>query len=142
MLAGQIVLRLRSPGAGPAVQPLQHSALGSSRQPCINGAPSTLFPCSIPVRNMLPTLLWHPQGLGIGSQRIEGTLPAEWSTLTNLVGMDLSYNQLTGPLPPSWSTLQKIGTVDSYQAMNLNYNQLTGALTPELGPLMLLVVGG
>jgi hypothetical protein len=91
---------------------------------------------------MLLTLLWHPQGLAIANQQIEGTLPEAWSVLTNLVFVDLYSNQLTGELPPSWSALHNIGAINNWHSMYLGYNRLTGSLTPELGPLMLLVVGG
>lgn len=40
--------------------------------------------------------------LGLSGCGLNGTLPAAWSTLTNLTSMDLSRNALVSTLPPQW----------------------------------------
>ena len=46
--------------------------------------------------------------LHLGHRGYTGSLPAVWSRLTALTGLDLSSNFLSGTLPPQWSCLTRL----------------------------------
>ena len=39
------------------------------------------------------------------ANQFTGTLPASWSTMTQLAALNLDPNNITGPLPMSWSKM-------------------------------------
>lgn len=60
---------------------------------------------------------------GANSNNFVGTLPASWSTWTNIHDFNLHDNQLTGTLPSSWGTnWSTVSTID------LNRNYLLGTV--------------
>jgi hypothetical protein len=60
--------------------------------------------------------------LNVGSNKLEGTLPAAYSSLTNLQELQLFENRFSGPLPTEWSALA------SLQEFNVYDNALSGSL--------------
>jgi hypothetical protein len=84
--------------------------------------------------------------LNIGEQPgIKGTLPADWSRMTQLEDVRLTKNSLTGSIPASWGGMAKLRILNltnnglsgkipdsfkglaSLQLLTLNENELTGA---------------
>ena len=57
-----------------------------------------------------PCRLEHPGLLG-ESALVNGTIPAAWGTLSNLVTLGISGNALTGALPPWFTTLPNLTVV-------------------------------
>ena len=68
-------------------------------------------------------------GLSLFHNDLNGTLPSELGTLTNLQYLLLSRNQLTGEIPT------ELGSLTNLQDLRLFYNQLTGEIPTELGTL-------
>ena len=60
---------------------------------------------------------------------LTGGLPPEWSALTKLTEISLRDIGLTGTLPPEWSALTQV------TSMHLNDNALSGTLPPEWSAL-------
>jgi hypothetical protein len=69
--------------------------------------------------NHLGIINWSSAG-------ITGTLPANWSHLTNLHAIDLSGNRLTGSIPSSWGNLTQL------TQLWLHSNMLSGTLPDAL----------
>jgi hypothetical protein len=44
----------------------------------------------------------------VGTCHFKGTLPAEWSVMSELNYFDLSINSLEGTLPAAWSALLNV----------------------------------
>ena len=44
--------------------------------------------------------------------RLNGTLPRDWGTLSELEDVRLGGNKLTGGLPPEWSSMGRLKTLD------------------------------
>ena len=61
-------------------------------------------------------------GLDLGGKDLDGTIPAELGSLTNLVHLGLSGNQLTGEIPG------ELGGLTNLQTLWLSGNQLTGCI--------------
>ncbi|KPI82795.1 proteophosphoglycan ppg4 [Leptomonas seymouri] len=55
---------------------------------------------------------------------VNGGLPKNWSTLSYLKSLDLSYTGVSGNLPVSWSSM-------NLEFLNLGYNNLNGPLPIE-----------
>eukprot|EP00798_Chlamydomonas_sp_ICE-L_P024187 gene24187-9781_t len=68
-----------------------------------------------------------------GPADLVGSLPSEWSLLTNLVVVEVSNTDASGTLPPSWSTLVAL------TSLTMNTNPLTGSLPPEWSTMTELV---
>jgi hypothetical protein len=62
--------------------------------------------------------------------KLEGAIPASLGKLTNLTGLDLSYNHLNGSIPIEMFNLTLLSSV-----LNLSYNSLSGSLPSEIGSL-------
>ena len=67
--------------------------------------------------------------ISLGSNQLNGTLPAELGNLTNLTGLNLYSNQLSGSIPI------ELGNLTNLTILDLSYNQLSGSIPPELGNL-------
>ncbi|CBZ08461.1 putative surface antigen protein 2 [Leishmania infantum JPCM5] len=44
-------------------------------------------------------------------ERVTGTLPASWSSMTSLSDLNLHGTQVSGSLPPQWSSMTSLGTL-------------------------------
>jgi len=71
----------------------------------------------------------HTTELILADNRLDGEIPPEIGTLTNLENLDLNSNQLSGEIPP------EIGTLTNLENLGLYSNQLTGEIPPEIGNL-------
>lgn len=60
---------------------------------------------------------------------INGIIPPELGSLSNLWGLFLSNTQLTGPIPP------ELGNLSNLEQLLINDNRLTGEIPSELGKL-------
>jgi hypothetical protein len=69
-----------------------------------------------------------------GQWRPVWPLPPSYSSLTNLVSLDVSSNSLTGPLPPSYSSLTALTSLD------VSDNFFNGGLPPAWSSLPYLSV--
>ncbi len=67
--------------------------------------------------------------LDLGSNRLTGPIPSELGKLTSLERLDLGSNQLFDSIP------SELGSLSSLSSLSLGSNQLTGAIPPELGSL-------
>ncbi|XP_031261135.1 leucine-rich repeat protein 1-like [Pistacia vera] len=67
--------------------------------------------------------------LEIYSNQINGSIPAELGSLTNLLSLDLYKNQLSGPIPDS------LGNLKALLFMRLNDNKLTGTVPQSVKAL-------
>jgi hypothetical protein len=66
--------------------------------------------------------------INFAGAQFSGTLPAAWSTLTNMINLNLNQLSLiSGSLPPSWSTMTKLTHV------MLSSAQLNGSLPGCVG---------
>ena len=66
------------------------------------------------------------------SRNLEGSIPPELGTLSDLRTINLSGNLLSGSLPA------ELGSMSSLQRLKLNQNLLSGQIPPELGNLAAL----
>ncbi len=71
----------------------------------------------------------HVTELHLGSNQLNGTIPASLNALTNLEELWLSSNQLAGDIPP------ELGDLSSLRDLYLNDNVLAGTIPPQLGSL-------
>ncbi len=67
--------------------------------------------------------------LDLSDNNLTGTLPVEWSGLSELEFLWLYYNLLSGPIPAELGQLSKLRVLD------LDGNLLTGEIPPELSQL-------
>ena len=67
--------------------------------------------------------------LDLSENELNGTIPSELGSLTNLEGLKLSQNQLRGVIPPELGSLTNLEVLDLYE------NRLSGPIPPELGNL-------
>ena len=63
--------------------------------------------------------------LALFKSGLQGTLPADWSALTNLQKLYLWGNQFSGPLPAAW------GAMKTLQVLSIGTNQLSGPLPAQ-----------
>jgi len=68
--------------------------------------------------------------LYLGSTGLGGTLPPQWSVLSDLKILFLDSNGLSGTLPPQWSLLR------SLEVMGLHGNRLAGTLPQQWSRLV------
>jgi Leucine-rich repeat (LRR) protein len=92
--------------------------------------------------------------INLGSNGLDGTLPASLSDLTNLERLSLMFNSnLTGSIPPEFGSLAnltelwlsydsltgsipaELGSLSNLQKLRLGQNDLTGTIPSELGGL-------
>ena len=91
--------------------------------------------------------------LSLGSNDLEGPLPAWLGTMTELTHLNLWVNDLTGTLPVALSRLtaledlylsfngftgripEELGRLTALRVLRLSYNDLTGSIPEELGNL-------
>eukprot|EP00798_Chlamydomonas_sp_ICE-L_P009167 gene9167-16296_t len=93
----------------------------------LTGLPSTGSPTPIPAVLGEVTSL---TSLTLGNTLLlTGTLPPEWSSLTNLVELNLSDSNVSGAIPPVWKGLAGLTSID------LSSNSLTSSLPPEWSSL-------
>ena len=75
--------------------------------------------------------------VGLGDNRLDGTIPPELASLPRLETLSLGSvegtNRLTGPVPP------ELGRLSNLMFLDLGNNQLTGVIPAELGNLSNLV---
>jgi Leucine-rich repeat (LRR) protein len=71
----------------------------------------------------------HVTAIGLNSNNLTGTLPAEIKDLAFLKTIILSDNQITGVIPVG------IGELSALETLSLDHNQLTGSIPAELGGL-------
>ena len=67
--------------------------------------------------------------LDLSENELNGTIPSELGSLTNLEMLDLSENQLRGTIPP------ELGNLTNLEVLNLFENRLSGTIPSELGNL-------
>jgi hypothetical protein len=65
------------------------------------------------------------QSLGMSFTAVSGTLPPEWGNMTSLTFMDLSITSIGGTLPPEW------GALTNLNMLFLSQTLITGTLPPE-----------
>lgn len=68
-------------------------------------------------------------GINLTQNQLEGSIPAEIGSLSQLTSLAIGYNQLSGELPSSVGDLSELRFIDTYT------NQLTGAIPPAIGNL-------
>mmetsp|Transcript_7252 Transcript_7252/g.10922 ORF Transcript_7252/g.10922 Transcript_7252/m.10922 type:complete len:1551 (-) Transcript_7252:120-4772(-) len=71
----------------------------------------------------------HVYKINLGKNGLDGTIPTEIGTLSNLLGLSLSQNDLDGAIPT------EIGKLSSFFELNLYDNHLSGTIPSELGQL-------
>ena len=69
------------------------------------------------------------ESLLLSSNDLSGPIPAELGNLSNLESLSLNSNNLTGPIPP------ELGKLSSLERLYLSANDLTGPIPAELGNL-------
>ena len=67
--------------------------------------------------------------LNLGHNELTGRIPPELGSLARLTGLDLSDNQLTGPVPA------ELGNLTNLVSLQIGFNDLAGPIPPELGKL-------
>ena len=67
--------------------------------------------------------------LGLGNNQLNGTIPAELGKLANLEYLYLPNTQLSGPIPA------ELGNLTNLRSLGLQNNQLSGTIPAELGNL-------
>ena len=80
------------------------------------------------LQGTLPTdwsALSNLQELFLRGNQLSGPLPAQWSAMSNLQVLFLISNKLSGPLPAAW------GSMASLRELAVTDNQLTGPLPAE-----------
>jgi Leucine-rich repeat (LRR) protein len=87
-----------------------------------------------PTELFVDTLSWQQQMLSIEyldlhGNRLSGTLPSSFSTLTSLKELHLYSNRITGSIPGQFSLLQ------SLKALRLDGNSIGGRVPPQLSQL-------
>ena len=78
------------------------------------------------------TLRGRPARVGwldLRAKGLDGSIPSELGSLSNLTYLNLRTNDLSGPIPAS------LGTLTNLIVLNLNGNDLTGSIPSELGNL-------
>ncbi|MCP5052314.1 MAG: hypothetical protein GY940_34420, partial [bacterium] len=75
----------------------------------------------------------HVARINLGSNNLNGSIPAELGNLSNLEELDLTWNQLSGGIPPELANPGNLKTLD------LSGNPLSGSIPPELGNLGKLI---
>lgn len=73
--------------------------------------------------------------LGLAANRITGSVPASYGSLTNLTGLALDGNQLEGEIPASIGDLADLGEGVVLSYVGFSYNQLT-ATDPDVVALL------
>lgn len=90
----------------------------------LRGSPIETWPgiqvTGTPPRVTVVTLLGHD---------LDGPIPIELGTLSQLQTLDLSFNQLTGPIPAELGKLTRLVNLD------LSWNELSGPIPAEMGHL-------
>lgn len=74
--------------------------------------------------------------INLNSNQLNGVIPAEIGSLSNLTRLTLNNNQLSGNIPA------EIGNLISLTNLSFNFNQLSGNIPPELGNLSMLTYLG
>lgn len=96
----------------------------------------------------------HVTRLGLASNQLSGSIPAELANLEELSRLYLGSNQLSGGIPPqlgdlsssltvldlgsnqlSGSIPQELGNLWRLTNLSLTFNQLTGSIPPQLGDM-------
>jgi|GEM_PF-1971026 len=71
----------------------------------------------------------HVIVIGLSSNNLSGTIPAQLGQLSHLQELWLSWNQLTGAIPA------ELGQLSNLEILCLYWNQLTGTIPAQLGQL-------
>lgn len=82
-----------------------------------------------PEFSLLTDLVW----IDFTSNRLTGTIPSSYGQLSNLVELTLSENQLAGPIPSS------LGNLSNLLNLELSDNSLIGTLPSSIGQLSKLI---
>ena len=98
--------------------------------------------------------------LSLDNNQLDGSIPSELGSLSNLEYLALVNNQLSGSIPPKLGNLSnltflflnnnrlvgnipsEIGRLSTLVWFNLSNNQLSGSIPPELGSLFRLANDG
>ncbi|XP_052622412.1 receptor-like protein EIX2 [Lactuca sativa] len=70
--------------------------------------------------------------MDLSSNKLEGEIPVELTTLSMLVGLNLSNNHLSGGIPESIGKMKKLETLD------FSKNKLSGSIPPSMAALTFL----
>ncbi|KAK2422653.1 putative leucine-rich repeat receptor serine/threonine-protein kinase [Trifolium repens] len=73
--------------------------------------------------------LHYLQIIDLSRNYLNGTIPKEWGSMTNLLNITLSSNRLTGAIPV------EIANISTLIQLDLTANQMSGNIPPELGSL-------
>ncbi|KAL5798769.1 hypothetical protein ACOSQ2_003589 [Xanthoceras sorbifolium] len=79
-------------------------------------------------------ILTNMSGIDLSYNKLTGKIPFQIGNLTMIHTLNLSHNKLTGPIPPTFSNLKQIESLD------LSYNNLNGKISPQLLELNTLEV--
>ncbi|KAK7301504.1 hypothetical protein RJT34_12369 [Clitoria ternatea] len=71
--------------------------------------------------------------LDISNNNFSGPLPVEFSQMSGLTFLTLTYNQFSGPIPP------ELGKLSHLVALELAFNSFSGPIPPSLGNLSSLL---
>ncbi|KAL5850551.1 hypothetical protein ACOSQ4_008564 [Xanthoceras sorbifolium] len=79
-------------------------------------------------------ILTNMSGIDLSWNKLTGEIPFQIGNLTMIRALNLSHNKLTGPIPPTFSNLKQIESLD------LSYNNLNGKIPHQLVELYTLEV--
>ncbi|CAJ1987041.1 surface antigen protein 2 [Leishmania donovani] len=104
------------------------------------------MPAGVDYRHVVITLL----DFSAMGQRLSGTLPASWSSMTSLATLYLRLTKVSGTLPPQWSSMTSLvslwlercervtgtlpaswSSMTSLSDLNLHGTQVSGSLPPQ-----------
>ena len=63
--------------------------------------------------------------IGLGGNKLNGSIPEELGTMPRMIYINIPYNDFTGSIPSTWNTTR-------LKHVNFAFNELTGAIPKEL----------
>ena len=68
----------------------------------------------------------HIMAIELHDNKLSGTLPAEWSNMTQIRHMSLNSNWLSGSLPAEWSNMTQITWIDLHNIHSASHTTPLG----------------